>query len=356
MVTYAEIETEIRKVTGRYNESQMPSSTIQTYFNRYYTLHFPNEYKFLKLTSPYVITTIPNVDTYAFPYESNLPPSTPTNVIPGNITVSPPVYCQGYLLNYLQDRTQFYNLWPKRTNVYQINTGNASVGPYFGTIPYTPMLRAQLDIFGNVVESGVLFTAQQSDPAYTNFVAQDYPQSDTDYGLITGPNIDATLNNLSPPYMNVVNYLTGFYTFTTIDPLPAGVPIEVQAIPYEASRPIAVLFYNNLFTLRPVPADIYQLEFQVSRQPADIIITSGSPELDEWYMMLVLGTAELIYTAFPDPEGLQYCVQQLDKYKQQAQRRTLKQIGSTQRAQTIFSTPGNRNGIGWFGNSLPGAQ
>ena len=48
------METEIRKVTGRYNPSQMPSSLIKTYFNRYYTLHFPQEYKFLKLKAAFV--------------------------------------------------------------------------------------------------------------------------------------------------------------------------------------------------------------------------------------------------------------------------------------------------------------
>lgn len=354
MVTYADIEIEIRKITGRYNESQMPSATIKTYFNRYYTLHFPEEYKFLKLTSPYVITTTPNVDTYSFPYESNIPNSTLPEGTKGNITVMPPIYCQGYLLNYFQDRTTFYNVWPRRTNMFQVNTGVAStVNPYTGTIPFTPMLRAQLDVFGNVVESAVLFTAQQSNPNYVTFLAQDKPQSGSDIGLIT--QLDGTLIPPSQVNIGTINYLTGAYSFTPLTPLPSGVPINVQGLPYQTARPIAVLFYNQLFTFRPVPADIYQVEFQVSRQPSEIIATDGQPELDEWYMMLALGTAELIYTAFPDPEGLKYCQQQLDRYKQLAQRRTLKQM-SSQRAQTIFSVPGNRNGIGWFGNSLPGGQ
>lgn len=355
MVTYADIETEVRKITGRYNQSQMPSSTIQNYFNRYYTLHFPEEYKFLKLTSPYVITTIPNVDTYPFPYQANLGDPLVNNIpasTAGNITVQPPIYCQGYPLNYYQDRSNFFNLWPKRTNVIQIGTGDGTVGPYTGTIPFSPMLRAQYDVFGNVFEPGVLITAQQSNPNYTNFLVTDKPQTgsaQSDIGILVGSNIDGSKTN-------TVNYITGAFQFTTLNVLPDGIPIEVQAVPYQAARPIAVLFYNQVFTLRPVPSDIFQLEFQVSRQPAELLDSTKSPELDEWYMMLACGTADLIYTAFPDPEGQKYNSERFDWYRQQAQRRTLKQL-STQRTNTIFSAPGNtRWGIGWFGNSLPGVQ
>ena len=79
------------------------------------------------------------------------------------------------------------------------------------------------------------------------------------------------------------------------------------------------------------------------------MISSGdAPELNEWWELICLLAAELIYIDFPDPEGMAYIMPMLDKQRSEAQRRTLKQL-STQRAQTIFSAPGwARNVASYF--------
>lgn len=346
MVTLSEIRTEVRRITGRYNSAQLTDTQIDTYINRFYTLQFPEEFKTYKLTSPYIFTTVPNVDCYNFPYQNGLPGGNP-----GNITIFPPVFCQGYQLCYYQDKSVFYNRWPKLTNAFQINTGDGTVGPYTGIIPFTPMLRANVDIFGNVVQAGVLLTANNS--GFT-LVATDQPRDD----LQDNPPIVSDLGDLIGPQMdenedNFVNYITGEYSFTTTVPIPANTPIQFQGVPYEPSRPIDVLMYNNLIIFRPVPADSYQIEFQVSRQPTDLMANSDSPEMNEWYLFIALGAAKLVYTAFPDPEGEQVCLRQFEEQRLIAQRRTLKQISSSQRAATIFSTP-TRGGVGYPGWSLPG--
>ena len=140
--------------------------------------------------------------------------------------------------------------------------------------------------------------------------------------------------------MGSVNYLTGVYTFTpNSGVIPSGATIYASVVPYQSSRPTDVIFYNQQITFRPVPQQVYQVEFQISQQPTDLIANNDAPELDEWYLFLCAGAAKLIYTAFPDEQGMAYLMPIYQEQLQLAQRRSLRQMGS-QRAATIFSQPG----------------
>ena len=336
----------VRRMTARYTAQQMQDTQIDNYINLFYTLHFPQQFKNSKLTKPYVFLTTPNVDTYDFPYEED--PTNPvtgvrTLVSPGNIQIMPPVYCQGYILRYFQDKTTFYNRWPKLTVNQIINTGGNAFGdPYTGTIPSFPFLRAQLDIFGNVTEAAVIISAMVNDPT-SGLSAFTYTCSDI-------PRPNSNVGDLVDDQGNVVggvDYLTGFYTFApNSGVIPAEATIYASVVPYQASRPTDVIFYNQQITFRPVPMQVYQVEFQISQQPTQLIATNSAPELDEWYLFICAGAARLIYTDFPDPEGMSYVEPIWQEQLQIAQRRTLKQM-SSQRAATIFSQPG-RPLASWF--------
>lgn len=331
LVSLAQMQATVRRMTARYTEAQMTTPQINNYINLFYTLHFPNEFKNLKLTKPYVFTTIPNVDTYDFYYEDT--PTNPqtggrnVNATPGNILLTPPVYCQGYLLRYYQDKTTFYNRWPKLTVNQQIGTGTGVLGTYTGVIPSTPFLRGQLDIFGNVTESAVIISSYDNSGFY--YAINDVPQANSNTG---------TLIESSGVAVGQVNYITGAYSFAPTGIIPAGDTIYASVVPYQSSRPTDVIFYNQQITFRPVPQQVYQVEFQISQQPTQLIANNSAPELDEWYLLLCAGAAKLIYADFPDPEGMQYVEQTFQEQLQLAQRRTLKQLG-TQRVQTIFSQP-----------------
>ena len=122
-----------------------------------------------------------------------------------------------------------------------------------------------------------------------------------------------------------------------------------------ASRPTDVLFYNQQIVLRPCPLQVYQIEFQISQQPTQLIAANDAPELNEWWNFICLLAAELIYERFPDEQGMAYIQPQLDKHRCEAQRRTLKQLG-TQRAATLFSQP-RRPAFGYFyGNEYGGGM
>src|ERR1700684_4162710 len=107
MITLSQMEAIVRRMTARYTETQMPTTQVDYYINLALTLHFPLHFKNIKLTKPYVFTTVPNVDTYDFVYEGGLAANPDGTPVPGNIQISPPVYCQGYILRYYQDKTTF---------------------------------------------------------------------------------------------------------------------------------------------------------------------------------------------------------------------------------------------------------
>lgn len=340
LVNLTQMQNTTRRLTARYTTAQMPDAQINQYLNLFMTLMLPEHFKNLKLTKPYVFTTIPNVDTYSFIYENNpTNPQTGTQVIagPGNILLSPPAYCQGYVLRYMQDKNVFFNRWPKLTVNQIVNSGNGTAGPYTGIIPTsTPFLRAQLDIFGNVTEAAVIFSS--FDNTGFNYSISDVPQPNSN----TGDLVDSQEN-----IVGSVNYLTGAYSFTVNGGvIPKGDNIYASVVPYQSSRPTDVLVYNMQITLRPVPQQIYQMEFQISQQPTQLIEAKAAPELDEWYLFICAGAAKLIYADFPDPEGMAYVEPIWQEQLQLAQRRTLKQLG-TQRAATIFSQP-IRPYASWF--------
>lgn len=347
IVSLSQMRDTVRRMTARYTPAQMTDTQIDKYINLFYTLHFPEQFKNLKLTKPYVFLTTPNVDTYDFIYEEN--PTNPetgaqTLASPGNIQLTPPVYCQGYILRYYQDKTTFYNRWPKLSVNQQINTGDGTAGPYIGNIPPFPFLRAQLDIFGNVTEAAVIISAMVNDPNSANsaftFTLTDVPQPSSNIGRLA----DDQGNLLTS---GQVNYLTGDYSFTLdTGVIPADATIYASVVPYQSSRPTDVIFYNQQITFRPVPQQVYQVEFQISQQPTQLIANSSAPELDEWYLFICAGAAKLIYTDFPDPEGMSYLMPIWQEQLQIAQRRSLRQMGS-QRASTIFSQPG-RPLASWF--------
>lgn len=335
LVSLSQMRNTVRRMTARYSPQQMPDSQIDLYINLFYTIHFPEQFRNIKLNKPYVFTTIPNVDTYNFVYQNGLIVNAAGNDVPGNIQIGPPVYCQGYLLNYFQDKTQFYNLWPKLSVNQQINTGfGVEDHDYTGTIPGAPFLRAQVDIQGNIVEAAVIISA--FDDTGFSITLTDVPTDGSNDGDLVGDD---------EVVYGTVNYLTGDYLFNlngSGTAIPAGVTIYGSIVPYQGSRPISVLFYNQQLVLRPVPAQVYQIEFQISQQPTQLIADGQAPELDEWYLFICAGASKLIYDDFPDPEGMQYLMPIYQEQLQMAQRRTLRQM-SSQRVATIFS----QRGTGW---------
>ena len=332
LVSLEQMENTVRRMTARYTEAQMPTSQIDSYINLAYTIHFPEQFKSMKLTKPLVFYTVPNVDTYDFVYEDGLvqtPDSTVENTkyFPGNIQITPPVYCQGYLLRYFQDKTTFFNRWPNLSVNQIINSGTGQADEvYSGIIPSFPFYRAQLDIFGNVTKAGVVISSYD-DTGY-NLVITDVPLPDNN----TGDLYDEQGNKIGN-----VNYVTGAYNFMLENSaiIPAGDNIYAAVTPYQPSRPVHVLFYNQQIVFRPCPMQVYQVEFQISQQPTQLIAEGSAPELDEWYLFICCIAAKLIYNDFPDDEGMAQLMPIYQDQLQMAQKKDFKTVGISKSSYNI---------------------
>jgi hypothetical protein len=185
-----------------------------------------------------------------------------------------------------------------------------------------------------------------------------YDNSGYTYSLTDVPVAGSNTGNLveqDGTVVGTVEYLTGVYSFTPSNSavIPATANVYAAVVPYQPSRPVDVLFYNQQIVFRPCPMQVYQVEFQISQQPMDMIADSDAPELDEWYLFICAIAAKLIYTDFPDPDGMSYLMPIYQDQLQMAQRRTLKQLG-TQRAATIFSQPGRPYAGYFFGTEYSG--
>ena len=361
LVSLTQMENTVRRMTARYDEAQMTTAQIDYYINLAYTLRLPEQFRNSKLNKPYTFLTTPNVDTYDFIYEENPVSSNPTQnatALPGAIQINPPIYCQGYLLRYWQDKSTFYNRWPNLSVNQIINSGGKSANvAYTGIIPSTPFYRGQLDIFGNVTEPMVIISASVQNVQSVNsgfvYTLTDVPQPNS-----ATPNI-GLLVDVNNVQAGTVNYLTGQYSFIPNNSaiIPSDATIYAAVVPYQPSRSTDMLFYNQQLVLRPCPLQVYQVEFQISQQPIQLIAANDAPELNEWWLFICAMAAELIYVDFPDPQGMSDLKPTLDEQRCEAQRRTLRQL-SSQRAQTIFSAPGwARNVAGYFtGNEYSGVS
>jgi ubiquitin-activating enzyme E1-like protein len=137
-----------------------------------------------------------------------------------------------------------------------------------------------------------------------------------------------------------INYQTGeILGLTFADPIPAGTPIQIQYNPKQLSIPLAILFYQNQFTLAPVPDAGYTIEVNCYRQPIQALLASdqaGNPELSEWWEILAVGASKKIFEERLDSDGVIFIDKMLKERYDIIESRTYAQIGQ-ESINTIYS-------------------
>lgn len=137
-----------------------------------------------------------------------------------------------------------------------------------------------------------------------------------------------------------INYQTGeIIGLTFAEAIPEGTPIEIQYNPKQFSIPLAILFYQNQFTLAPVPDAGYTIELTCYRQPVQALLAAdmtGNPELSEWWEILAVGASKKIFEERLDSDGVIFIDKMLKERYDIIETRTYAQIGQ-QSIQTIYS-------------------
>lgn len=356
--TLSNIITKVRSLTGTGNSFQLLDSTIQNYINSFYLYDLPAQFRNLKLKDKYTFNTIQGQDTYPFDSEHYT-------------TIEMPCYCAKREIALFQDPWSFYGVNFNWQNQEFFATGAGNAGPYTGTTQASPLLRSV-----------------NTDPGALGAPILTYPMSKVQNVLITANTATSSINvvddgkgNLleifqmpTNPYqtdqfnqtfyrniVGTINYFTGVISIASnslSQNIPQGNQIQIQYNPEQLNIPISILFFQNQFTLRPVPDKGYTIELTAYRQPTAVLMQSlptssgNTAELNEWWELLAAGAAKKIFEDRSDPDGIVMMDKLLKERYQVAQDRVYGQLGK-QRVNTIFADQLQYNygqGAGFFGS------
>lgn len=337
------IFSKIRRLTGASDPFQLPdvpdpsnpnSVGLSDYVNSFYLYDFPAQYRSLKLKDFYTFDTIQGVDTYAFDSENYT-------------TVEMPCYCMNREIQLFNDPWSFYALnfnWQSQTN---FSSGDGTTGPYSGFTTAKPILRSVNNNSNTNVNPNYQASRVQNLLITVNTATSTLNVTDDGNGNLIGDCSAGTVNYITGQISNLV--------FTQA--VPQGNTIQIQYNPYVASIPLSILFFQNQFTVRPVPDRGYTIQLVAYRQPSQALANTpafaGNPELSEWWECIAVGAAKKIYEDRLDSDGIALMDKMLAERYQAAMTRTYAQLGK-QRVSTIYadqlSNSYGNSGWGFGGN------
>lgn len=323
--TYTAIEKKVRRLTASASEASLSSADIQRAVNLFYNTDFPYAIKIDQQRSVYKFLTIPNVDRY--PVD--------VNNLQG---FRAPVYFEGVIGNFFKNRDQLYNLYPRYPTQFQPAGGDGvkttfsftlfgnNVNPFpqpnFGILS-TQVVIGGIDASGNPIriidDGGAVVNGSGIGSNTTNgrllFITQNSVGNNVylDASNVQKPGIPplSPLPVPSPPsplppqqYCGTVNYVTTNITVNFPVAPAAGTMINVWASTYQVGRPYNLLFWNNEFTIRPVPDNVYLCEVEAFQTPSQFMQTNDNPILNQWSQYIAYGAACEILRDRQDVEGV----------------------------------------------------
>lgn len=264
------IVSEVRKITGRPDESMLSSEEIMTYVNRYYQYVLPKE---LKIFSGYTFFSFyaqSNVSIYKAPQNFQ--------------STNPVAYCDGAPLDFYTDPDLFYQDYPNQpAPKIAVGTGDGVTNSFTFTVT-APIKQATLYVSDGTQIAKSIPSGRFVDPAINAF---------------SDPYYTSNPNPVSPPPPNPaqlngsVNFVTGSVinmSFTL--PPAAGTTLTATFENYQAAKPKGILFYaqydlvnstqpaitaRGFFELGPVPDQVYQIKLEGIDVPAPLVLIGTSP-------------------------------------------------------------------------------
>lgn len=349
ITTLADIIVKIRKLTGSGLNLQLSDAQIIDYINSFYLYDLPAQFRSLKLKDKYTFNTIRGIDTYPFDSEHFT-------------TIEMPVFCAKRPIQLLTDQWSFYAINYNWQNLENFTQGNGTVGPYVGSAQSTPIIRSTYNnpMVQTKTAPTVNYINSPSQPSFQQAIpsrCQNILITCNNALGITQNVTDDGAGNLIGDGSGTINYETGAISVTFNIAVTAGQDIEIQYNPALMAIPLSILYFQNQFTLSPVPDRGYTIEMTAYRQPSQALLgtvdpnnptLTGTAELNEWWELLAFGAAKKIYEDRVDPAGIALMKAGLDERYAVAEVRTYAQLGS-QRMGTMFADQLSQNSgaSGW---------
>ena len=332
MADLADIRIKVRRLTRSPSDSQLTDVTIDDYVNNFLLYDFPEELRLFTFKKMLTFYTQPNIARYDTNTLRNADPL--YDFKNAYITTSDPVYVSGYQAYFTQSVNDFYRRYPQIQGQYRVGTGDAATMLFTGTLTGHPVLA-----------NNVMFTS--IDANGEGIILTDIPRTDP----VTG--VPTIIGDLVWPdeaaSRGTINYVTGVYSFTFAAAPDTDQPVWAHTYIYQAARPCSMLYYGNVFTLRPVPDKTYAVNIETYIRPTALIGAAALPELEQHWQYIALSAARSILIDRLDIETLQLILPELKHQELLCQRRTIVQQSNEQVA-TIYNQPGGPNGYGrgWF--------
>lgn len=356
--TVSAMRLKVRRLTASPSESALPTSIIDQALNTFINQDFPYAIKLDQMRSVYTFFTEPNIDRY--PLDVNY-----------NQGIRAPVYVEGIQGFFFKDRDEFYRMWPRWPTKFNPISGDGVTTAFSFTIP-GPFLSKEVvlggvDANGNAISvcddgdgnlqlqipNPQVSVPAQFNPPVTNAAIPGMKNLNTaNPGLI---NVNTqTLDPSLVPYpggIGTVDYVTGAFEINFPVAPASGTQMTLWVSQYQTGRPYSLLFWNNEFTIRPIPSEIHKVEVETYLTPVQFMLTTDVPILTQWWQYISYGAACEILRERQDFDGL---ANLMEGFKRQEalvlERQGVEEIG--QRNSTIYS--GTQQNLGWNNGWMQG--
>jgi len=190
-----------------------------------------------------------------------------------------------------------------------------------------------LDAGQEVLIQGVVGTTELNGNSYIVLsVTATQVTLDVDSTLFTAYTSDGTVSS----FQNFVNYLTGEINVTFPVGIPSGNNINVQVGYFQSGLPRSILFYDNVLTLRSVPAQQYLVELEAYLSPAAYLNTADAITFGYMSEYIARGAARKILSDTGDIEQFQFYEPFFREQEQLVWKRSQRQWTAT-RTETLYS-------------------
>ena len=300
--TLAAIRKKVRRLTRTPSEQQLSNADIDEYINTFILYDLPQTIRLFSLRKTLTFYTDPNVDVY----ETNAIVGDPLENFENKYTaVYTPIYVAGYEACLYQSEAGFYEAYPLTNNISTETTGNGVIVNFAGTLSNVP-----------IVSNRVVFNSIDANN-------NGLELHDDGLGVLSGDGV------------GTIDYITGAYTLAWTVAPASGKNINSLTVPYTAARPDTVLYFNNKFTVRPIPDQVYPIQVEVDVRPNELLATGTSPDLEQWSQLISYGAAKKVFEDRGTLEDVQAILPELKNQEILVLRRSNAQV-SQNRTDTIY--------------------
>lgn len=371
----------IRRIIKSPDNSEITDNLLIDYINRFWIMDVDARIQLFDLKTKYQFQTVPGVDQYNMPlYNVQVQPGAQSiGMYPVYQGFTGNAYINGVQASFYTSKESFNGLWNNFIQSLSPTTvGDGTAGPYTITLPFTPNVNVTVNaqpsglLRGHVDMAGIISTASNVDPPIGNTLNLNIPStsifpavyftsidssgnsvvvSDSGQFLNTNANYGLLMEPGTAPFgysvlpggysttSNTINYLTGVATVTFPAAIPAGQNINSQCIFYNPGLPRAILFYNNVITLRSVPDIQYLVELDAYLSPSAFLNTSSAIPFGYMAEYIARGAARKILADTGDVDQFQFYEPLFREQEILVWKRSQRQFTST-RTQTIYSGQG----------------